>query len=482
MENDGFLDYIRRLLLRGTANPVSAVGTLLALSATILFAIFILVYLVSAKFINPYYGALVFLGFPGVIIASGFLIVIGKLFFKDKPHKRIFWVKSLNIKDERRAFAIFGGFILFLVVALGISHMQVGDFMNSTRFCGETCHAVMEPEAVAHANSPHSKVACIECHIGEGVESMLVSKWRGAWQVASVTLDLYEKPIPTPVTTLPSSEDTCQTCHDTTKEPREKISVYKTFKDDEKSSGLVTAHLMKIGTSKTGEAHGVHAHASQDLQVRYYSKDRKLKNIIWVEATTPEGTRSWSFEGENAPEIVNVSETKKGRPIYEIKGEGVMREMDCTDCHNRVGHNFAKPKQLVNQFIADGKINRALPYAEKFSMKALKLAEEAPKNEIQSRIEKELSAVWKLEDGVEEVTQLLTKTSQKYLYPRMNIKWNSYPNNLGHSGRNEGCFRCHNQRMKNEAGKNITQDCDSCHFMVADDTPEDKWNEIYLNE
>ena len=64
----------------------------------------------------------------------------------------------------------------------------------------------------------------------------------------------------------------------------------------------------------------------------------------------------------------------------------------------------------------------------------------------------------------------------------MNIKWNSYPNNLGHPGHYEGCFRCHNQRMKDKESRNLTQDCDSCHKMVVDEQTEDEWKGLFLHE
>ncbi len=47
--------------------------------------------------------------------------------------------------------------------------------------------------------SPHSRVACVSCHVGEGVGALIDSKLNGTWQMISVTFDLLERPIPTPV-------------------------------------------------------------------------------------------------------------------------------------------------------------------------------------------------------------------------------------------------------------------------------------------
>jgi hypothetical protein len=55
----------------------------------------------------------------------------------------------------------------------------------------------------------------------------------------------------------------------------------------------------------------------------------------------------------------------------------------------------------------------------------------------------------------------------------MMISWGTYPNNLGHDSF-PGCFRCHDDSHKNEAGKSITQDCSTCHepLAVSEQNPE----------
>jgi ribosomal protein S27E len=32
---------------------------------------------------------------------------------------------------------------------------------------------------------------------------------------------------------------------------------------------------------------------------------------------------------------------------------------------------------------------------------------------------------------------------------------------------NDGCFRCHNESMVDDAGNNLNGDCNSCHLIVA---------------
>ena len=69
-------------------------------------------------------------------------------------------------------------------------------FMESTQFCGQTCHSVMDPEYTAYQRSPHARVACVECHIGPGAPWFVRSKLSGSYQVLAVTFNLYPRPIP----------------------------------------------------------------------------------------------------------------------------------------------------------------------------------------------------------------------------------------------------------------------------------------------
>jgi hypothetical protein len=60
----------------------------------------------------------------------------------------------------------------------------------------------------------------------------------------------------------------------------------------------------------------------------------------------------------------------------------------------------------------------------------------------------------------------------------MNITWGTYANNLGHNdpGHNNtpGCFRCHDGNHKSKAGKEVTQDCNACHSLLAMDEADPK--------
>jgi len=59
------------------------------------------------------------------------------------------------------------------------------------------------------------------------------------------------------------------------------------------------------------------------------------------------------------------------------------------------------------------------------------------------------------------------------VFPDLAVTWGTYPDNRGHQDF-PGCFRCHDDGHKNEAGKTITKNCFVCHFpaSVGDENPE----------
>ena len=86
-------------------------------------------------------------------------------------------------------------------------------YMESTQCCGQFCHTVMAPEHTAYENSPHSRVACVECHIGSGADWFVNSKISGARQLIAVATATDPTPIQTPVHGLRPARDTCEECH-----------------------------------------------------------------------------------------------------------------------------------------------------------------------------------------------------------------------------------------------------------------------------
>ena len=95
-----------------------------------------------------------------------------------------------------------------VIVATGT--YKAVELMESVEFCGTTCHKVMSPEYTTYLRSPHARVRCTQCHIGPGADWFVQSKLSGSWQLVSVALNLYPRPIPTPVHNLRPSRETCE--------------------------------------------------------------------------------------------------------------------------------------------------------------------------------------------------------------------------------------------------------------------------------
>ena len=87
------------------------------------------------------------------------------------------------------------------------------EFMDSPQFCGQVCHTVMQPEFTAYQDGPHSRVRCVDCHIGPGAPWFVKSKLSGTRQVIAVPPDTYSRPIASPVENLRPARDTCEQCH-----------------------------------------------------------------------------------------------------------------------------------------------------------------------------------------------------------------------------------------------------------------------------
>jgi hypothetical protein len=56
-------------------------------------------------------------------------------------------------------------------------------------------------------------------------------------------------------------------------------------------------------------------------------------------------------------------------------------------------------------------------------------------------------------------------------FPRMRVSYDKYPEHIGHL-ESDGCFRCHNDAFRSEDGRTISRDCNLCHTIVGQGTPD----------
>ena len=166
------------------------------------------------------------------------------------------------------------------VMLLVVGAYQLVEFMDSTAFCGRLCHQVMYPEYTAYQASPHSRVLCTQCHVGQGGEYLVKSKLSGVPQIVAVFLNSYPRPIPTPVANLRPARETCEKCHRPEKFTGDIVRVHTSYLDDEKNTKKVDTRVLRVGSGESGVARDIHWHIS--AKVWYLPLDEKRQKIAWV--------------------------------------------------------------------------------------------------------------------------------------------------------------------------------------------------------
>ncbi len=453
-------------LVHLSVNPVSLAGVVLVTTASV-FWVFVLATSFGREVENPYFGILGFLVLPGVFFLGLALIPAG-IYLRFRAERKGGSYPSdfppVNFRNpDFRRLALFVALATLanIVIAAQTSYTAVG-YMDSVTFCGLTCHTVMQPEYAAYENSPHSRVECVKCHIGEGASWYVRSKLSGIGQVFAVAFNTYERPIPTPVHNLRPARETCETCHWPDKFAEDRLRVVEKFAEDEANTMTKTVLLMRVGGGRRGP--GIHGrHLGAGIAVRYAPADESRQTIPWVEYST----------GEGKPTVYLSPEAKA-----EQTARLPVRTMDCMDCHNRPTHTFELPERAVDRALSLGEIARDLPYVKKKSVEILRA--EYPSNAAAaSAIPAALERFYReshagvfaaRRDEIARSARALVAIYSRNVFPEMKVTWGTYPNNVGHTDF-AGCFRCHNGQHASQDGKTISQDCNSCHQLLAMEDP-----------
>jgi hypothetical protein len=331
--------------------------------------------------------------------------------------------------------------------------------MDEPVFCGTACHTVMNPEWVTYQASPHARVHCVECHVGEGVQSLINSKLNGIRQMYLAAFNLYNRPIPTPVHQLRPARETCEKCHWPEKFYGTRMQTRISYQLDSLSTPRYTTLNLKIESrSAQGKGKsGIHWHIGQHAKVQYTSvKDERLQ-MIRVEVEHANG-QSKTYQNQN---------------FEKHEQEEPFRTMDCIDCHNRATHIYEEPERAVDERIAEGLISRNLPFIKRVALEAIypiypdvDAAREHIRRRIEGfyrRLDTPVSSA-KLDSAI----IVLQSLYERNIHPHMRITWNTYPSLIGHRRNTAGCFRCHNPNLVDKQGNHISNDCTLCHSIIAD--------------
>jgi hypothetical protein len=151
--------------------------------------------------------------------------------------------------------------------------------------------------------------------------------------------------------------------------------------------------------------------------------------------------------------------------------------LDCLDCHNRATHIFYNPEELLDEALARGEIDSSLPFVKREGQKLL--SEPYPTQEAGVEAMEKLRDFYSSEypgvasgqsEAIDDAVDVLKEIYHRTTFPEMNLNWESYPNNIGHTD-SPGCFRCHDGEHVDAQGEPISQNCTLCHSVPVTTVP-----------
>lgn len=324
--------------------------------------------------------------------------------------------------------------LLLMGMVVGMGLVRAAAWSESAEFCG-WCH-VMAPELRAHAASAHAQVDCGACHIAPGVLGFLSGKLANLREAWAYLTGHYTLPITTPAETLPDASLTCARCHP--------------LNDGDAAPRLVTvprylsdAANTQLNVYYTLDPDRVHWHVTHP--VTYLSADAEQQVIPWA----TDGTRVYSSTATLPP--------------------GELLRMDCTTCHNRVGHPFHTPEALLDAAFAQGMLSPQVPYLRREALKVLSAPypnTEAAVAALQAFPETYRAAYPNLYPSytaeLNQAAQVLPELYSLSFFPELGISGTHYADNSGHTA-TPGCYRCHDGKHLAADGSRITRNCTACH-------------------
>ncbi|HLV01056.1 MAG TPA: NapC/NirT family cytochrome c, partial [Acidobacteriota bacterium] len=342
-------------------------ASLTTVSALVIIAFLILGVMGYAD--SPYIALMAFLILPGIFVFGLLLIPLGA--YVDKRQKRKaretgqeeapLPYPTIDLNKSRVRRAAIGVSLLTVINLLIISIVSYRGvvYMDSSEFCGEVCHTVMEPEYAAYQISPHSRVECVECHIGPGAPWFFRSKLSGMGQVLAVTFNSYERPIPAPVESLRPSKDTCEQCHWPGRFAGNRMRVIDRYMEDETNTHMQTVLLMHIGGGHHPDTEGIHSwHVDPNKRTVYIAADDRRQEIPWIQVTYSDGrVVEYRADGSEFTDEEIAAAPK--------------RVMDCIDCHNRPTHIHKLPGPAMDEALAEGRISPDIPFIKRAGVQIL---------------------------------------------------------------------------------------------------------------
>ena len=415
---------------------------------------------------NPYIGIVLFLLLPAVFVVGLVLIAAGIVVrrrFLTATRQIPSFFPEVSLKDPvfRRAFdfIVIATFINFIIV--GTASYRGVAYMDTVAFCGATCH-VMNPEFSAYHVSPHSTVACTECHVAPGIGGYVHAKLNGTNQLFMVLTHNYPRPIMAQ-DKVPAAASTCLHCHNPAEFAGDKLLIQKSYGDDQLNSQSSSLTVMHVG-GRDSFSHLSGIHGAHSGKIEYAATDTSNQTIPWIRKTDANGVvTEFMTTGVKAPATSQI------------------RLMDCIDCHNRSAHSLDTPEDALNKKMAQGSPSASLPFAHKEGLALIKASYESSeiaqaqiKSQLVTFYRSQYPAVWNTQrPQIDEAAKTLAQIYASNVFPAMNVRWGTHPNNIGHNN-SPGCFRCHDGNHSSKSGVAISNDCSACHNLLVSDEQHPK--------
>jgi len=363
------------------------------------------------------------------------------------------WLFSL--RRPVRWLVAFAIFVVATLSAITVS-ATTWEYTNSPEFCGTICHT-MPPEYTAYQVSPHARVDCVDCHLGQDSVIMTIPrKAREVSHVINALTQAYEPPIY--VKSLRPARDTCEQCHNPEKFSSDTFIEIKRYEQDEQNTETRTFLVVKTGggTQREGLGRGIHWHI--ESEVWYYAEDKLKQNIPYVKEISQDG------------EVTEYFDVEAGLPEDfgdEVAGE--LHRMDCIDCHTRISHLFRSPSNAMDEALARNQIDHSIPAIKEQGV--LFLSQEYESTE-EGLTNIDTLDAWYQEnypdyyrnntETVQNAVVAIKDIFSQTVFPNMNVGWETHPNNAGHK-EFPGCFRCHDGKHTSTEGETVRLECNLCH-------------------
>ncbi len=378
-----------------------------------------------------------------------------------RPAPPLLFRLNLSLPRHRLvALGILAGTMGIMIAGVGGSYKGI-TYLESDEFCGGACHTVMGPQAIAHENSPHAKVECVDCHVGGGAGAFAEAKLAGSRRLWAALTDSYSRPITGVGHQLRPVREMCENCHESSRWIGFKERTFNYFSAVEDNAPRSLRMLVKVGGTKPGSTRGqgIHYHMSSERKLEFAAEDESLDDIAWVQVTEPDGEvrtyRKRSLDDETLAQLERY-------------------EMDCIDCHSRPAHQFNSATDIMNELLGDGRLTPKLPYIKKVGTQLLEAEYETQGEGIEA-IAAGLTDFYRaeypdtLQDSQEWIAGAVDELQTEYrknFFPEMGVRWDVYRQRIGHRDSN-GCFRCHNDTLATPDGRTIFSTCTRCHVILT---------------